>query len=92
MSVEGYVYEPTGLEELGTESVVNVYPNPNDGRFYLELIGFEGVQQLEVVYSKSLNVHHAYLDQVDLSLSAGVYFVRVRNDKGVVSKKIVVGQ
>ncbi len=99
MSVEGYVYEPTGLEELGTESVVNVYPNPNDGRFYLELIGFEGVQQLEVVdmsgqmvYSKSLNVHHAYLDQVDLSLSAGVYFVRVQNDKGVVSKKIVVGQ
>lgn len=98
MSEAGYVYEPEGLYELGSESVVNVYPNPNDGRFYLELIGFEGEQQLEVmdmngqlVYTKGLNIHHAYLDLMDLQLSSGVYFVRVRSEGGVISRKVIVG-
>lgn len=99
LSEAGYVYEPEGVEELGMGSQINAYPNPNNGKFYLELIGFEGDQQLEVidmsgqrVFAKALRIHHAHLDQLDLDLAAGVYFVRVKNEFGVASQKIVVGK
>jgi hypothetical protein len=98
LSYEGY--EPTGLEEVVTElGSMKVYPNPNDGSFYLEMLNFNGSHELEIrnltgqiVHSEKLNIKSGYARRYNLNLPVGVYTISLQSDSGASSQKMVVGQ
>jgi hypothetical protein len=86
-------------EQIGLDKLVNVYPNPNQGKFTVEaniaqteqvritvtnLLG----QEVAVISNGALNTHTF---QVDLSnQKAGVYMLNVTTSKQSVTKRIVL--
>jgi len=78
-----------------TEKQVKVYPNPNNGRFVVELTNFEGVSEISIintsgaVISKTMAKNNkTEFDQ--LTLQKGLYFVTIKNGETITSRKIVV--
>jgi hypothetical protein len=69
----------------------SIFPNPLTGRFYVEsdmngtaiLMNAQGQTVLTTKINKGVNVLDASL------LSSGMYFLSIRNETGVVSKKII---
>lgn len=98
LSYEGY--EPTGLEEVVTEEgTMTLYPNPNDGSFYLELLNYIGSHDLivrnltgQVVHSEKLNIKSGLAKRFDLDLPVGVYTITLSDAKNLSSVKMIVGQ
>ncbi len=79
------------------ENILSVYPNPNNGRFFLEvkntdysLEGFRVMNQLgEIIYTDN-NSHHTLSMSIELSdVPDGVYYLMIVTDKGALSKKVV---
>jgi hypothetical protein len=90
----------TGVNTLSNNVALDVYPNPNNGVFTIN-VNTTDVKELnitvmnvqgQVVYSKNnfdnlTNVN----EQIDLSNNAkGVYFINVTSDKGVKTHKVSV--
>ena len=85
----------TGEEELN--SYINIYPNPNNGEFFVKKTSFINLEKV-VVYdisgrlisthdiSDGLNIKTINLDYV----SNGVYFLSVYSDTAVITKKIII--
>lgn len=88
-----------GFNELNLSGDVNVFPNPNDGAFTLninnadflemsiQIINMEG----KVIYSDMLsNVTGTYTKRFDLAEFAnGVYYVRITTEKATSVKRII---
>ena len=90
----------TGVNEMDAENNTHVYPNPNNGNFYLEttsslnenstiavynMIG----QQVNVIVNKTA----VGLYQIDLSNEAnGTYYVKLISAKNTIVKKIVIAK
>ena len=75
---------------------MQLYPNPNKGKFTLEINGGSAKRQafqLEIfsttgalIYSEKFELISSYRKQIDLeNLSKGVYFLKLRNETGVVN-------
>ena len=91
-----------GQEENEIDYSLEVYPNPSEGIFNLSMDNFKGDQIDLTVYTElggiayqetiSDNNVEGYLQkQIDLSaLSEGIYFVQVKSDQQMVTKRIVV--
>ncbi len=82
---------PDGIADY--EMTTTLYPNPNNGRFTInnEQLKIKNVYVYDV-YGKLLKSVEANANTVDLDvreLSAGIYFVRISTDKGVVTKNFV---
>lgn len=65
---------------LGTNSSLSVYPNPNNGSFFLDA-GMEDIGNLEIYSSTGQlvyqNLHHERRIQLDLEgISSGLYFAK----------------
>jgi len=81
------------------DAVVNIFPNPNSGKFVLEVSGNKA-NNLEVeIYSASGQIvyYNAYgqlsfiREEVDLgNLAGGVYFLTIKTEKGASKFKLVV--
>ena len=85
------------VQEVETYEDVNVYPNPNNGKFtvivqdyikqgaaYYELYDVHGM----MLFSGKL---HENETEVDVgTVSAGVYLLRIKNGDNVISKVIVI--
>jgi hypothetical protein len=81
-------------------NAVNIYPNPNDGLFSLEIkttkkldvvLYVYGADGEQIVESRTLNVQGSHNETIDLpDLQAGIYYVLIENEEGKVSKKFVV--
>lgn len=71
------------------QSEITIYPNPTDGRIYLERDKTESIE----VYSlegKLLNRFTEFENYIDLNLSSGLYILKLLNgDKSIVKKLIV---
>lgn len=89
----------TGLEKLWSEGAVTVYPNPNNGSFFVSLSGLSGKSMIEVYNVAGQLIRSADLGMVigdhteSLSVdhaSKGVYFVKVTVDGHSTFRKIVV--
>jgi hypothetical protein len=80
----------TGVEE------VRVYPNPNNGNFFIEIPNAEEtayVKVLDIQGRAVLEKESAGSSQVQIHMqqvSAGVYFVEVKNGETLYRTKIVV--
>jgi hypothetical protein len=81
-----------GVKELGG---VRLFPNPTTGE--LQVTSYElQVTSIEIfdVYGRQLSSHHLITPsshhKINISeLQAGIYFVRITTEKGVVIKKVV---
>jgi hypothetical protein len=87
---------PTGIKENVRESLVNVFPNPSNGVFNLEL---QIAQEAEVMVLNALGQQVLYKtlgktdEKVLLDLNhvaKGIYLVQVKTEKQIAVKKIVV--
>jgi hypothetical protein len=80
---------------------INLYPNPNDGRFVIEsgLSELKGVvleifnERGQMVWNRKITDETGSLrESVDLSDAAdGLYMLRLRNKSGMISKRFVIG-
>jgi hypothetical protein len=84
-------------DKLNNEASFIVYPNPNPGRFTIELSGYDIQEQVEVtiygirgerIQQKNIfgNTHHLFSIEGQLP---GVYFVQVRSNDKVGVKRLV---
>lgn len=82
-----------GTDELTSDIKMDVFPNPGNGHFNL-FVAEEMVNDNTVVEVLNLNgevvLKQGYQTNVDISdLMNGIYFLRVRNEKFSVTKKVV---
>ncbi|MCB2196816.1 MAG: choice-of-anchor J domain-containing protein [Bacteroidetes bacterium] len=78
---------------------MNIFPNPNNGMFTLEMnaskAGSFNVQiiniQGQVVYNKEVNQDGFYKEQIDISNEAsGIYYIRINDGKNTKVSKIMI--
>ena len=90
----------TGIGELAKDVMMSVYPNPNNGQFTLSLQSDE-TQTVNIVMvnilgevmeeSGEITFKDTYSRTFDLeNMSAGVYFIRVNSDNGVLIQRLVI--
>jgi hypothetical protein len=80
------IAEPSATPGLND---VSVYPNPTTGELRIEN-GALKIQQISIFNLLGRNVLNTQQTALDIShLPAGIYFVQIKTEKGVVTKKIV---
>ena len=93
-----HVKNSTGIHEFNAYQIT-VYPNPNSGKFTLELLGAEQGDLTvtvfnvlgTVVYQEQISVFNKLTKTVDLSpLPGGVYHLRVNGSKGSAIQRIIL--
>ena len=96
-----YHYYFTTPARLGDENTnVVLFPNPNTGTFDIALNGYEG-QQVNIqivsalgqtVYNNTVNVNATgFTQNVNLNnAAAGMYYVNILTDKGVMNYQVVI--
>jgi len=90
------VHNCTGVE-TSMNSTVKLYPNPNNGVFYIDIQGMEHANITilnsigSIVYSKNNVIIDNSMKRIDLSNeSEGIYMIVVENDNQRIIKKIVI--
>lgn len=88
------MYEMGRNELMGTgetfSSEISVYPNPTNGSFTVRT---DGNFQMEIFSMSGKSVHKQNISgstQLNLSLSSGVYLIRLSNENGNFVKKLLV--
>lgn len=90
------VDECLSLDELTTQLEVNVYPNPSEGLFTVQLSNNStNVKAIvfdvygKIVYNQKLDSHTE--NQVNLThLSKGIYFIQLIKDKNNITKRLFI--
>lgn len=91
---------PAGIDEINILESVEIYPNPthnnlniqlfleNEETFNLKIFSITG----QLIYKEEMtNVSGDFTKQIDLSgLHKGIYFLQLLNDKGIITKKIIL--
>ncbi len=88
----------TDILSLVEEEKFKIYPNPNDGKFTLQLFNdyFPAGCMLSIFNSIGEKVFESnYLNDsqnmIDLAgISPGLYFVQIKDNNGIVSKRIII--
>ncbi|MFK5891219.1 MAG: T9SS type A sorting domain-containing protein [Flavobacteriaceae bacterium] len=81
-----------GVEEAILNSKIVVYPNPTQGLLNVQLSSEYTIENLSIysVMGKQLKFYNSVQRVIDLhNLSKGVYFIRIKTDKGTLTKKII---
>jgi hypothetical protein len=78
----------TGIEQDNNNLNIKLYPNPNEGTFWVELPQQHKLWEIEVfdlngkcIYSKVQTSSNANKEQISIKLNSGIYFLRVTFDK-----------
>jgi hypothetical protein len=78
------------------EKTFKIYPNPNDGKFSVELKNFNSPVQIQVVNMLGATIYQSDLldsENYAIGLSGlqnGIYFVKIKDIKSQVTRKFVV--
>ena len=86
----------TGIAPIDGLPTVKLYPNPSNGQFTLDCANISSGKVVITVYNivgKEIytSVLHANQSIIDLTGQAsGIYFVRVQNEQGFVTKRLVI--
>ncbi|MDX5480449.1 MAG: IPT/TIG domain-containing protein, partial [Hymenobacteraceae bacterium] len=87
------------VEELAPAEAIQVYPNPNKGRFAVSLKHADfDVQAIEVFDALGKLIHHASIESprpesLEISLptaKAGLYLLQIKTDRGLIIKKLTM--
>ena len=94
--------QPGSIKLIGGDIInnLNVYPNPSSGKFSVSFIS-EKLQSLEVSISDVMGkiiykeVRESFVGEYIKTIeindhSKGLYFLEIKNDMGVINKKIIV--
>jgi hypothetical protein len=88
-------YEGVGVKEVKELEGVRVFPNPTTGELTInnEQLIMNNVEVFDV-FGRKLLSHHLITSssphKIDISdLRAGIYFVRIITEKGIITKKVV---
>jgi photosystem II stability/assembly factor-like uncharacterized protein len=79
-----------GVHEVNGVSVINAYPNPNTGKFYVGVKGGVSIYNLfgEIIFEKNIK---AVTEEIDLtSQPKGIYFVKVQAADKVYTEKVIL--
>lgn len=88
-----------GIEDHNNQIGVSIFPNPNKGKFTLEITGETNGQALvsianaagEVVYTNKFAITQSgQRAALDLNIGSGVYFMKVETANGNVTRKLVI--
>jgi hypothetical protein len=89
----------TGIQEKSSSLTASIFPNPNNGKFVLELNSSKGITtDLKImntlgatIYEESgLNINGKVVKAINLDLNSGLYFLVLQDgDKKVVQKLFV---
>ena len=86
----------TGITENGKEEI-NIYPNPSNGQFVIEVEGAEGDAQIVVldatgrqVYNQGATLKYSFRKELSLNVASGTYLLQLVTEKGMVTRKIQV--
>ena len=95
---ESVILETTSTTDLENLQTFEIYPNPNDGEFFLKL-EFEKRENIEIQITNELgqilkSFHRDsdyFLEKNTLTeLSAGMYFIMVKTENGMAVKRMIV--
>ena len=96
-------YNPTKVESIlkPQSNEISIYPNPTNGelritnyetKFGVSPLGIDNVELFDIIGKKlsTVNYQQSNDKSIDIShLPAGIYFVRITTEKGVITKKII---
>ena len=86
----------TGIAPIDGLPTVKLYPNPSNGQFTLDCANISSGKVVITVYNivgKEIytSILHANQSIIDLTGQAsGIYFVRVQNEQGFVTKRLII--
>ena len=90
-------FAPLSISEVEENSLMNIYPNPNAGNFYLELLNYSGDLDMEVyniagqlIHAETLVSKGDFARKFDLHLTNGVYLIKINGDGYSETKKVIV--
>ena len=90
-------YAPLSITEIEGNGLMSIYPNPNAGSFYLELLNYSGELDMEVynmagqlIHKELLMSNRNFARKFDLRLTTGIYMVHLSGDGYSDTKKVVV--
>lgn len=91
-----YVNDDTGLKNKSQNTEISIYPNPNDGKFIinipeitsgeLKIISSQG----KLIYSESIQQQRTRKLLNLNGISAGVYYIKLIHEQGVVTKNLII--
>ncbi len=95
------ITNPVGIDDVLTQQMISIYPNPAEGVFVLDIDAAAAIQQLncrvvnvlgEVLYNETINLHSSlYKKTYDFtSWSKGTYFLEINADGRIVRKMLVL--
>ncbi|WP_264520207.1 zinc-dependent metalloprotease [Flavobacterium sp. N1994] len=80
------------------QSYFSIYPNPNKGSFNIEFKDFSNSYSVEVfditgktIYENNFEQSSNLVQTINIqNATSGVYFINVKSDKGIVTKKLII--
>jgi PKD repeat protein len=89
--------DPTvGISEA-LDGGLNVYPNPSNGQFVVEVSGVDADAQITVmdvagrqIYTESVNMNGNFRKELNLNIASGTYLLQISTVEGKVTRKIQV--
>jgi hypothetical protein len=92
-----YVGFATGIIESNLENNISIYPNPTSGRFTLQANSYQLIVNSQIEIYNVLGeciyrqISTSANQQINLSASPdGIYFMKIKNEQGVITKKIIL--
>jgi len=86
----------TGITENGMEEI-NIYPNPSNGQFVVEVAGVKGDAQIAVmdvtgrqVYTEGVIMNGSFRKELNLNVAKGTYLLQISTAEGLVTHKIQI--
>jgi len=87
-----------GIEDAVSDSPLEIFPNPSDGKIRIGLNGYSGLLKLKiinvmgmVVYSKEINCLYGIPPVIDLSIIAkGMYWARIETGEKTVVQSFLL--
>ncbi len=90
----------SGIDDLGNNQSVTVYPNPSNGRFTLKLDNFNSEDVnikitnplgATIIEMKQDNLSACFLKEIDITkMAKGIYFITIQTNKAKVVKSILL--
>lgn len=90
--------DPTvGIAESASIDDLQVYPNPSNGEFVVELSGVDTDAQLTItdvtgrtVYTEGVSMNGNFRKALNLNVASGTYLLQITSEEGNVTRKIQV--
>ena len=86
----------TNVESISENNKLSLYPNPNNGSFYLNLPKNKNYENISIfdlngriVFTQDISVQNTDI-KLTLSLSKGIYFLQINNQQEIEKLRFIV--